>query len=465
MKSIKTNLLYSIFYQILTLVLPLVTIPYLSRVLGADGIGRFSYSNSIAYYFSIFAILGLNNYGNRTIAKVRDDKCKLSKTFWNIYAMQIMFALIALVVYLLFVSINKDQLLWIQTITVMASLFDINWFFFGLEEFKITVTRNTFIKIFSLALIFAFVKSSKDVWIYTLIMASSSFFSCLILLLFLKDRIIYVKPEFKEIKKHIKPNLILFIPVISVSLYKVMDKIMLGYLSEMIEVGYYENTERVLNIPISIVTALGTVMLPRISNLAHKNNLEECSKYFKYSILFVVCMSAAISFGLMSISKPFIQLFFGSGFEKCNYLFYILLPSTIFIAFANVVRTQYLIPYQKDSVYIKSVILGAIINLSINLILIPKYNSIGAAIGTLLAEASVCVYQSFAIRNEIEIKKLTKYSLPFLFNGGMMFLVLRYIPIMNNIILDLIIKVVVGSIIFITLTAIYLITLKKKKIV
>lgn len=465
MKSIKTNLIYSIFYQILTLVLPLVTIPYLSRVLGADGIGRFSYSNSIAYYFSIFAILGLNNYGNRTIAKVRDDKCKLSKTFWNIYAMQIIFALIALLVYLLFVSLNKDQLLWIQTITVMASLFDINWFFFGLEEFKITVTRNTFIKIFSLALIFIFVKSAKDVWIYTLIMASSSFFSCLILLLFLKDRIIYVKPEFKEIKKHIKPNLILFVPVISVSLYKVMDKIMLGYLSEMVEVGYYENTERVLNIPISIVTALGTVMLPRISNLAHKNNLEECSKYFKYSILFVVCMSAAISFGLMSISKPFIQLFFGSGFEKCNYLFYILLPSTIFIAFANVVRTQYLIPYQKDSIYIKSVIIGAIINLSINLILIPKFNSIGAAIGTLLAEAAVCVYQSFAIRNEIEIKKLAIYSLPFLFNGGVMFLVLRCIPIMNNIVLDLIIKVLVGSMIFIILTAIYLITLKKKKIV
>lgn len=186
MTSIKKNFLYNAFYQVLTLILPLITTPYISRVMGAERVGVYSYAYSIAYYFGMFILLGTNNYGNRTIASVRDDKKILSKTFWSIYAMQLFLGLFVSTVYLMYVFViaEEQMMALLQIIYLISVALDISWFFFGIEQFKLTVTRNTIIKILTVVAMLLFVKSIDDLYIYALIMVGSSLISQIFLWIF-----------------------------------------------------------------------------------------------------------------------------------------------------------------------------------------------------------------------------------------------------------------------------------------
>lgn len=464
--SIKKNFLYNALYQVLILLLPLITTPYISRVMGAEKIGIYSYSYSIASYFSLFIILGLNNYGNRTIAGVRENKKELSKTFWSIYLMQFSIGIIVIFLYILYVITFADNKLmaWIQLLCVISVMFDINWFFFGLEEFKLTVTRNTIIKVANFFCIIFFVKHPNDIYLYGLIMVGGMFISQLVLWPFLKNKIYFIKVKFDDVKKHIIPNLTLFIPVIAVSLYTIMDKIMLGAMSNMIEVGYYENSSKLTIIPTMAVISLGTVMLPRMSNMISKGKNDEAKKYIQKSLIVSMFLSSSMSFGLCGIVKEFVPIFYGIGFEKCKPVICILVMASICISWANVIRTQYLIPSKKDKIYIISVFLGAIANIVVNLILIPYYQSIGAAIGTLFAELTVCIFQTYMVNNEIEVKIYIKQSLPFLVFGIIMLLVIWFIPNIYNSIITMFIRIIVGAIVYIILSAIYYYKILKKEI-
>ena len=463
MTSIKKNFLYNAFYQVLTLILPLITTPYISRVMGAERVGVYSYAYSIAYYFGMFILLGLNNYGNRTIANVRDNQQKLSKTFWNIYVMQLFFGIIVIIIYLFYsLNFSQDQLMALLQVFYLVSVaLDISWFFFGIEQFKLTVTRNTIIKILTVIAMLLFVKSVDDLYIYALIMVIGPLASQIFLWLFVKDYIILKKISIVEIKQHMKPNLILFIPVIAISLYTIMGKIILGYMSNMTEVGYYESASKLTVIPTMAVTALGTVMLPRISNLVANEKYEETRRYLEKSLIVSVFLSVSMAFGISSVSKEFVPIFYGVGFDKCKILIPILVLSSIFVSWANVIRTQYLIPYKKDNIYIKSVFLGAILNIVANIILIPYLQSIGTAIATLLAEIIVCMYQTVKVRKELRINKYLMKSLPFLLFGIIMYKVVITIPFIVNAIATISVKVLLGAIVYIGLSAIYYLLLKK----
>ena len=309
----KKNYIYNVIYQILILIIPLITMPYSSRVLGADGIGIYSYTYSIVYYFMLVAMLGLNHYGNRTIAKARDNKEELSKEFFSIYIFQLFTSTIMVLLYFIYVTffnVEYKTIAYIQIMYVIASMFDVNWFFFGMEKFKLTITRNTIIKVLSLVLIFTFVKTPDDVWKYTAILAGSTLLSNLMLLVVLKK---YVKPariSKKDIIKHVKPNLVMFLPVIAVSIYKMMDKIMLGTISDVSEVGYYENAEKITNVSLTLITALGTVMLPRVSNMISNNKEAEVKKLIEKTMPFVMFMTFPIAIGISCISNDFTVIFF-----------------------------------------------------------------------------------------------------------------------------------------------------------
>ena len=460
MNNPKKNFLYNIAYQILTLIIPLITAPYLSRVIGARGVGTYSYTYSIVYYFMLLTLLGVNNYGNRTIAKVRDDKEKLSNFFWSIYILQLIMGIIMIITYLVYVFIFDKKFIiiaLIQSLFILSAILDINWFFFGLEEFKKTITRNTFVKIGNMVLIFLLVKSKTDIWKYTLIMSGMTCLSQLILWGFIKGKIKFVRVSTTDIKKHIKPNLILFIPVIAVSLYKIMDKIMLGSLTTVSEVGYYENAEKIINIPMALITALGTVMLPRMSNLIAKGDIEKAEKYVSKSISFVMFMSFAMCFGLISIGYRFAPFFFGKEFQKTGILIMMLSTTLPFLSFANVLRTQYLIPREKDKIYIKSVFLGAITNLIMNLIFIPKFASIGACIGTIAAEFIVMFYQSISVKKELPIKKYVIKSIPCLIKALIMLITIypfNYINMDN--LFRIILQIIIGCVLYFLLNYRYI---------
>lgn len=448
MNQLKKNFIYNVAYQILILLLPIITVPYVSRVLGTDGIGVYSYTYSVVYYFMLIALLGINNYGNRTIAKCRDDKEKLSKSFFSIYIIQVLMSLIMIAIYIIYIllfEVNYKFIASIQILYLISNMFDINWFFFGLEKFKLTVSRSTIIKVISLIFIFIFVNDKSDLWIYTLILSLSTLLSQLILIPFLYKEVKFVKIALNDIKRNIKPCLILFIPVIAVSLYKVMDKIMLGNMSDISEVGLYEQAEKITQIPLGIITALGTVMMPRISNLVHKGQSNEIKMYLKKSMEFTSFLTLPIVFGLISIADDFIPIFLGIEFAKSVPILKLLSITLIFISYANVLRTQFLIPNNMDKEYTISVILGAIVNIIINLLLIPKYNSIGACIGTIFAEATVYIYQCYILRRKLPIFEYIKDSTCFFIESIIMFSIILLINFMNiNICLKIIIKILIG---------------------
>lgn len=450
MENMKKNFMYNACYQLLIIAIPLITTPYLSRVLGAENIGVYSYSYAIATYFTLFIMLGLNNYGNRTIAMVREDPNMLSQTFWSIYFMQLLSGAIVICAYIIYALFYSNNIItWILLIYLISAAMDINWLFFGLEQFKITVTRNTIIKLITSASIFLFVKDRSDVYKYTLISVFGTLISQFVLWMYV-PKFIYKKNVYRiNVLEHIKPNLILFIPVMAISLYKYMDKIMLGILSSMQEVGYYEYSERVVQVPMALINSLGTVMLPRMSNLSIKGKSEIIQKYIFYSIIGVMSVSSIVCFGIMGVSDLFIPLFLGKEYDSCILLFKILLSSCFFLAFANVIRTQFLIPQTKEKIYIISIFTGAIVNLVLNLLLISKLGAYGVAFATFVAEAAVCISQAFMIRKELDIKRMIKNSLPFMTSGLLMYIGLVSINLNMKPLFGLFIKIIIGGIIYV----------------
>ncbi|WP_163182667.1 flippase [Neobacillus sedimentimangrovi] len=463
MSSLKKNVIYNFLYQFLILFLPFVTAPYLSRVIGPSGIGTYSLSYSIALYFTFFTLLGLNNYGNRVIASLQNDFEKRSRTFWEIYTMQLVSFAICLIIYILYTmnfAIDKKAAL-IQGIFVLSSLFDINWFFFGMEQFKLTVIRNTLVKLTTVLLIVILVKSKEDVYIYIAIMACGYLISQLSLWPFLRKYICFTKVSFKDVIRHFKPNLILFVPVISVSIYKIMDKIMLGYMGTMNDLGYFDNAEKIINVPIALITAIGTVMMPRITALMSQNKVEESRKYIDKTMLIVLAFATGAMIGIISISEEFALLYYGENFYQTGVIMKFLAITVLFLACGNVIRSQYLIPSKKDKIFITSAILGAISNFSINLIFIPRFGAIGAAIGTVIAEFIVCFYQLFSVRKSFSYFKYFKYELFFLFSGVLMYLTIKYTPEFSNDFITLFIQIMVGTVVYITITGWYIFKIQK----
>ncbi|MBS3200943.1 flippase [Turicibacter bilis] len=464
--SIKKNFLYNVSYQLLTMLLPLFTAPYIARVIGAEGVGVYSYSSSIANYFVLFAMLGLVNYGNRTISQVRDNKQLLSQTFFNIYGLQLITSLITIVGYVFYINtfVTENRVIfYIQLLLIIATILDINWFFFGLEQFKLTVTRNTIIKLLTVGCIFIFVKDSNDLWIYTVIMAGGTLLSQLMLWFFIKKYVYFRMPTVKGICSHLRPNLVLFIPVLAVSIYKIMDKIMLGSMTNMAEVAYYENSEKIINIPMGIIAALGTVMLPRMSNLIATGNDKKAMQMIEMSLKFIMFLAIGIAGGVIIVSPNFIPLFLGDEFVNAIPVVSLLAFTVIFISWANVIRTQYLIPHQKDKIYIKSTLLGALVNVISNIIFIPFYGAVGAAIGTIFAEATVAIYQTVKVRNALEIRKYLINTMIYIGPAIIMYIVGNLISLkLSSAIGTICIQIILGGSIYLILTGLMVLLVDKE---
>lgn len=449
--SVKKNFSYQMIYQVLVWLLPIITSPYVSRVIGAEGIGVFSYSYSVAYYFVLFSMLGLVNYGNRAIAQCADNQESLNRTFSSIFAIHFIVSFLCLILYEIYAAFFCADSLYayIQTAYVLSALFDISWFYFGIEKFKLTVIRSTIIKLVNFACIFIFVKQATDLWKYCLIISLGTLINQLALWIPLKNYVRFTMPMLSEIKVHIKPLIVLFIPAIAVSLYKYMDKIMIGSMSSKEQLGFYENAEKMVNVPLMMITSFGTVMLPRMSNLIAKHDLENANRYIALSMKYVMCLAFSFAFGLAAIGKTFAPLFWGRDFLLSGVLMMGLSVTMPFISFANIIRTQYLIPTSKDKDYLISVCSGAAVNLIINALLIPGLGAIGATIGTIAAEITVCLIQAFNVRKELRIKTYIKSFLPFLLFGVLMFIVVYFIgELMGKRILTLVAQVFTGVVIY-----------------
>ncbi|WP_455136112.1 flippase [Thermophilibacter sp.] len=431
MANLKTNIAYNFAYQLLILVLPLVTAPYLARVIGAEGVGVYSYSYSVATYFVYFVKLGLDNYGNRAIASVQDDRAERSKCFWEIYAMQSACFLVTGSVYAAYaVSLSGDVVIaLLQGIYVLSSLFDVNWFFFGMEQFRLTVIRNTIVKILTAVGVFVFVRSSGDIDAYVAVMCIGYLVSQLALWPFLGRYVDFIKPTPRGVIQHIRPNLVLFIPVVAVSVYNILSKIILGAMAGTEEVGFFENAAKVIQVPTALVTAVGTVMLPRTSALVARGEHEAAARHTERTLVYVMAFTSVAAFGIPIVALPFTELFYGAGFEPSATCMMVLCATIPLLGFGNVVRTQYLIPMARDNVFLWSAVCGAIANVAVNLALIPRFGCLGAAFGSVAAEAVVLLYQLIMVRREIPLERYLKIAVVFLVAGGIMSLALVALPL------------------------------------
>lgn len=459
MKSISKNLSYQTLYQVLTIITPLITAPYLSRILGAKQLGVFSYTSSVVAYFTLFAMLGTVNYGAKVIASCSSNKRELSVSFFSIYAFQIFACLVSMVAYICLVALTNQEykfIAYIQALSVIACAVNVNWFLFGLEEFAVVTIRNIFVKIAEVASILLLVKTESDLAIYILIMLGSTLLSNLIAFVLLKKYVSLVRISWQDIKKHIKPNLMLFFPLLAVSVYHIMDKTMLGAMSTYVESGYYYNSDKLINIPLCVINGVGVVMLPRVSNMIASGKHEEVLNLLKTSLEMIVAVGVAMSVGIASISNEFVPFFFGSGFDKCIFLTYVFAPILLIKGVVSTVRMQYLIPYGRDKEFLYSVCIGAVANLVLNLIFIPKYAALGAVIGTLGAEAIACITQLYNIRKEFDLRSYLAESMAYVFLGIVLFASVRSCALINVITpVKIIIEITVGGLVYGALTFIY----------
>ena len=469
MKVLK-NFFYNLSYQILVLILPLITVPYVSNVLGAKGVGDYSFTFANTQYFILFGMVGITLYGNRQIAYVRDDKEKLKNSFYSIYFVQVTTMIISIIIFILFVfTFNKDlyrMLYLVQGLNILAALVDISWLFMGLEQFKKTVVRNTIVKLISLASIFIFVKDKDDLVIYTLILGLSSLLGNLTFWIYIPKTIGIRSIKINTVSKHLKASIALFIPQIAIQVYLLLSRTLLGIFTDTVQVGYYENSQKLVKMALTIATAIGTVMMPKIANTFAAGDMKKVKYYISNSFLFMSAISIPLMFGLLGIAQELSPWFFGKEFIGIEKLVIISSIIILAISWSNVLGTQLLVPLNKIKQFTASVTLGAIINLLLNLVLLKKMGSIGACISTVIAEMTVTITQFYFVRKFINISKLIKSVIIFFPAAIIMFIVVRIIGInMGAKALTNIIQITIGGIVYLISLFIFFRLLYKQNIV
>lgn len=449
--SLKKNMLYQSSYEIMVLLLPFITSPYISRVFGAQCLGVYSYTVSIAYYFQIFSMLGIKFYGNRSIAQCQNDRAKMDKTYSEILTLHVLVSLVSFVIYLVYCYFEKEYTLYsiIQGMVVLSGLFDVSWFFFGIEQFKITVVRSAVIKLVSVVLLFLLTKTRDDFWIYVVLMAGSQLVNQIVLFVMSRKYVTFKMPKRRDVIPHLKPMLNLFVPVLALGIYKYTDKIMLGSFGLSTELGFYENAEKIVNVPLSIVFSFGTVMLPKISQMMESKEEKAVQRYMQLSIKYMVGLSMGMAAGLIGIAYVFAPVFWGEEFVKSASLITILAFSIPFSTFASIVRNQDMIPSGKDTAYGVSILLGAVINVILNYILIPSHGAIGVSVATIAAEVFVCAFQLCFSRKKFPYRQYISQTWTCLMASVIMAIAVRCLGRLLGVsIFTLVVQVLFGALLF-----------------
>lgn len=411
--SILSNYFYTMCYQVLALLTPLITTPYVARVLGVDGVGQYSYAFSIVNYFSILGALGVNTYGKLKIAEARDDIKETSKLFWEIFIARCITVAISLCLYgILYIKmVDYRPILLVLSLNILSVAFDITWFFQGLEEFRLTALRSIIVKILNVIAIFLFVKDSDDVLVYTFIMQFTLFIGFTVLWGSLKKNI--VKINFREIKLiyHWKRSAVYFVPTLAGTLYSYVDKTMIGaILGSDSENGYYEEAHKIEQVLLSAVTSLSMVIMPRMAFLFKKAKRSEANGIIKRSVTVTLMISFAMMTGLICVSERMVPWFLGKGFENSIKMLYVFSPLLMVSGLKACIGQGIVMPLGKQKEYNTAVVIGTIFNIITNYVLITLYGGIGAAIASLLSEIVVVFILLLYSKSYLSILDIIRWS-------------------------------------------------------
>ena len=406
-KSLKKNFCMNAILTMSQFIFPLITFPYVSRILLAEGTGKVSFATSIISYFAMFAQLGIPTYGIRACAQVRNDKKKLSKTAQEIFIINIIMSILAYIVFFIAlcnVPRLKDEktLLIIVSATIFFNAIGMEWLYKALEQYTYITIRSVIFKFIALIAMFLLIHQQSDYIIYGAISIFASSASN-IFNFFNVHKYISLRPVGEyNFKQHLKAVSVFFALSCAAPIYVNLDTVMLGFMKTNVDIGYYNAAVKIKTILVSIVTSLGTVLLPRASYYVEHGLKEDFYRITKKAINFVFLVATPLMLYFMFFAKEGIFFLSGNTYGGAIVPMQIIMPTLFFIGLTNIMGMQILVPLGKENIVLYSEIVGAVVDLAINYILIPKYASAGAAIGTLVAEIAVWIVQYIYLRKQIK---------------------------------------------------------------
>lgn len=423
MKTLR-NYFYSASYQLLTILLPIITVPIISRALGSTGVGVYAYTNSIVQEFTLVGTLGVSNYAVRQIAYVRDDKDLLSNTFSNIFFLQCLFSMLSLLVYIVVIIFSDrmySMVFAIQTLFIISAGIDVSWLFVGLEDFKKTVLRNALVKVLGLGLVVIFVRTKYDLLLYATILSLAQFIGQLTMFSYLHTYVSFQKPSLKQLKIILVPIILMFIPQVANQIYTVVNKTILGLFKDKNQVGYFDMTDKISRIALQILIAIAAVMYPKIANLFAQKKHDLIEKYLNLSVQIIHLLGLPMMFGVIAVSKWFVPWFLGESFLPAIPVLQIMSVLIWIVPFGTVLENQYLLPTKHVKLVTIAVVSGALVSLVLNVILIPLFAASGAALTSIIAEGIYLIISLLFVKRDLPVRSMFKFLPLYLFNCLIMF--------------------------------------------
>lgn len=405
-QSVKFNFVMNSILTMSAMIFPIITYPYVTGILGPQGIGTVSFANSVVTYFSMFAQLGIPTYGIRACAKVRDNREELSRVTQEILLINLVTCVVSYVLF--FISLQaipqlreEKGLYLVMSSMILFNSIGAEWLYKGLEQYRYITLRSVLFKFIALVGMFLLIHEEGDYVIYGGITIFASVGSNLLNLINLKW-LVDVRPMgHYNFRRHLRPIFVFFAMSIATTVYTNMDNVMLGFLRGTTENGYYDAAVKIKNILVSVVASLGTVLLPRVSYYVERGEKEAFAQATQKALRFVFLLAMPLCLYFILFARPSIYLLSGKAFEASILPMQLIMPTLVFIGLTNIMGIQILVPTGREKQVLFSEIVGAVVNVVVNSLLIPQMGAAGAAIGTVLAELAVLVVQIIALGREI----------------------------------------------------------------
>lgn len=455
--NIKLNFIYRLLYEVLVIITPFITTPYISRTLGADGVGIHSYATSIMTYFVLIASLGTLSYGAREIARNREDKVAYSKLFWEIELMTIGTSFVCIIGWIVFVTLVKEykMVFWALTPTLLAAMFDISWFYMGQERVIYSVIWNSICKIIGIIVLFGFVKEKSDLPLYTVINSGVLLIGNISMWIYLPKFLVKIEFKTLSIKRHIHETLVYFIPSVATTIYTVLDKTLIKAITgDVFQSGYYEQATKIINMSKTVVFAsVNAVMGARISYLFARKEYNEIKLRICKSLDFILLLGYGVGFGIVGIADNFVPWFFGEEYNSVIYMLYIMAVLIIVIGISNCLGSQYYTPSGKRKESAKYIVIGSIVNLILNCIFIPQLGAKGAIVGSIVAELTITVLYIKHCDGFVNVLQIWIYSWKRIISGIVMLICIYNFGRLykESIIITIIFQVIIGVAIYVTI--------------
>ena len=405
-QSIKKNFIMNAILSMSAFIFPLITFPYVSRILLPEGTGKVSFATSLISYFAMFAQLGVPTYGIRACARVRDDREELTKTVQelliiNLITSAIAYAVLAVLIFTVPRLADDKMLYVIVSLTIIFNTIGMEWLYKGLEQYTYITLRSIAFKFVSLILMFMLVHAKSDYVIYGGITIFAASASGIMNFVHARKYIDFKPVRHYNFRRHLKAVLIFFAMSCATTIYTHLDTVMLGFMKTDVDVGYYNAAVKIKTVLVSVVTSLGAVLLPRASYYVEHGQMDEFRRITTKAINFVFMVSVPLMVFFMIFAKEGIFFLSGSAYGGAIFPMQLIMPTLLFIGLTNIMGIQVLVPLGREKIVLYSEIAGAVTDLVINALLIPKMASAGAAIGTVAAEGVVWLVQYYSLRKEI----------------------------------------------------------------